>query len=273
MDGDAWALSVTAVLCLACGLVSPLVVATGRSFMAASVSHATLFGLAAAFALIPSDNPRSVYLATLAITLAISLSLAASETRGRLPLDSLVGVFFSVSMGAGVLVAHVAGLDADHDLFHYLFGDALLVDPFDAAVSVVNLAVTAAAVLPFLGKWTLFATDPEGAKSQGQNVVLFRYGLTALTAFTAVSALKVAGVIMVGSMLLVPGVLALRSARGIRMLFATSVGFSLASGAAGMLLALRLGSPSGATVACSQFGMSVVVLSVIGWWRRRAPRR
>lgn len=258
------ALPMTAALCLVCGLLSPLIVATGRSFMVASVSHSTLLGLAVAFLVVPGGDPRGTYLAALAVTVAISLGLAAAGSGGRLPFDSLVGVFFSVSMAAGILVAHAGGIDADHDLFHYLFGDVLLVAPFDAAVALANLAAAAAATLPFLGKWALFATDGARARAQGQNTALFHYGLTVLVASTVVSALKVTGVVLVGSMLLVPGVFALKAARGLRALFAASVAFSLASGAAGLGLALRLGSPSGATVACFQFAMLLAALAVLG---------
>ena len=264
-------LATMATLSVLAGLLSPLIIVRGQSFMAVSVSHATVLGLSLSFILLSPDNHHGIYLLTSAVTLGLSLPLAAVGLRRNLPFDSLIGVFFSVSMGLGILLFHLAGDGGDMHFVEYLFGDLALVGPVDVIVALVNLLIVALAILPFLKEWVYDSIGPESASVSGRRTALFHYGFIVLLTLSVISSLKAVGIILVNTMFLIPGIFALRMARGIGGVFLSSVLFSLVSGVCGFALSAGWQTPSGATTAMVQF--TLLVLSFALGRGQRSPGR
>ena len=251
-------------LSLLCGILSPLLVAKRLAFMGVSVSHSTFLGLALALCWLSPENTYGIYVVSLSITLLISLVLATVGFRQE-AFDSLVGIFFSVSMGLGIVVFHLFG-QGDHDDLHgYLFGDIFLVGTADTMIAWINLVLVCAAVFPFFSKWMSFVADGEGAGVAGQRGRLFHCGLVALLTLTVVSSMKVAGIVLVNAMLLIPGIFALKVAWNVGTAFVFSIVFSLVSVMSGLALAESLGTPSGATMGFIQFLIFLMVLTPVKW--------
>ncbi|MFI5389760.1 MAG: metal ABC transporter permease [Bacteriovoracales bacterium] len=236
---------------VACGIVSPLIVAKRYAFMGTAVSHSTFLGLSIALSVVSSENPFLVFLITLGITLILVTGLAKATFRQKLPSDSLIGIFFTSSMGIGVII-HFLFARQRGDLLGYLFGNILLLENQDMILSLVlMLSLIPLFFIPFK-KWLYVIYDEEGALVSGINIKFFHYLFFLVLTFLIVSALKLAGTVLIETLLLIPGVFSLKNGRNIKQVFIFSISFSIFSSVLGLYLANLWDLPSGATMAVTQ---------------------
>ncbi len=245
------ALMATILLALTCGLLSPLIIAKRYAFLGSAVSHSTLLGLSLGLYLSGSNAPLSLFLWTLSITLVLSLFLAKSTWRQPLPSDTLIGLFFTGTMGLGTLIHSLTSRNSG-DLMSFLFGNVLLLTDTDIYISLTLAAIIIPLILIPFNNWILSIYDEEFAILSGVPAkamhFIFVFFMTALI----VSALKISGTILVNALLLAPGFFALSFAKNIKTTFYISVLFSLSTAIIGLVLANLLETPSGATIAVSQ---------------------
>jgi len=219
--------------------------------MGAAVSHSTILGLSIALSLIPATDSINIFLITLAVTLVIVIFLAKATFRQRLPSDSLIGIFFTGSMGLGVII-HSLFTGQKGDLMGYLFGNILLLDKGDLLLSGLLLMLLIPIILIPLKRWLYIIYDEEGAIVSGLSVKFFHYLFFILLTFLIVSSLKIAGAVLVNTLLLVPGVFGLRFGKNIKEVILLSISFSTLGSLLGLYLANLNNFPSGATLAVVQ---------------------
>ena len=131
------------LLATLCGMLSPLIVAKRFAFMGASISHGALLGVSLGLALLKDQEPIDsalLFFITLVVTLIAVAPLAWSTFRQRIPSDALIGLFFTGTMGLG-LILHQATGAAKGDLLSYLFGNILTLGTFDIAL-LITLTIT-----------------------------------------------------------------------------------------------------------------------------------
>lgn len=242
-----------ATLCLSatCGLLSPLVIAKRYAFLGSAVSHSTLLGLAIGIFMGGTESPLTLFFWTLTITLILSFFLAKATWRQALPSDTMIGLFFTGTMGLGILV-HSLTTRGSGDLMSYLFGNVLLLTNTDVIISII-VCVLIIPMIIFFWKWWLLTTyDEDFAIISGVPAKLMHFVfVTALTGLI-VSALKVSGTVLINALLLTPGFFALSFARDIKSSFSLSIIFSVSTALLGLIAANYFETPSGATLAVTQ---------------------
>jgi len=263
-----FALVGTLILSITCGLISPLIVARKFAFMGSAVSHSTLFGLSMGLIFFPWENTFAVFTTTLIITLLLVTFLAQATYRQKLPTDGLIGIFFTASMGAGILLFHLFARQRGN-LMGILFGDILLLRVEDLWFSFFLLALFIPAILIPFKKWIYTSYDEEGAIISGLNVKLFHYSFYFLVTILIVSSIKIAGTVLINTLLLVPGVFGLKMAKTIPQTFVYSVLFSVIFSCLGLLLANWQGLPSGATLSVIQF-LALSLLLLLGKFKKKS---
>jgi ABC-type Mn2+/Zn2+ transport system permease subunit len=241
-------------LALLCGLLSPIIVTKKFAFMGASISHGALLGVAIGLSFFEISSTQGsffLFVITLIITLLAVAPLALATFRQRLPSDALIGLFFTATMGTGLLI-HQASGSKKGDLLSYLFGNILTLTTFD----LILLGILCAIVLPLFWlkrpHWILFLFDEEAAAVQGMPTRHYHYILFFALTLVIVAGLKISGVILINSYLLIPGIFALRTAPNARSTFAYSIVFALKATVLGLFLANALDWPVGATLAVVQ---------------------
>jgi len=254
-----FALIGTVLLSLSCGLISPLIISKRYAFMGAAVSHSTILGLSIALSLIPETDSVNIFLVTLGATLVMVLLLAKATFRQRLPSDSLIGIFFTGSMGLGVII-HSLFAQQKGDLMGYLFGNILLLDKGDLILSGFLFLNLIPIILIPLRRWLYIIYDEEGAIVSDLSVKFFHYLFFILLTFLIVSSLKIAGAILVNTLLLVPGVFGLKFGRNIKEVILLSVTFSITGSLLGLYIANLKNFPSGATLAVVQLSLLLISL-------------
>ncbi len=256
-----YALFGTIFLALTCGLISPLIIARKNAFMGAAISHSTLLGLAISMSLFEATQALPLFVSTLIITIFLTLFLAYSTFRQKLPNDSMIGIFYTSTMALGIII-HTLFAKDQSDLLSFLFGNILLLTVEDLYLSFGILVITALVILIPLKKWLFLTFDEEGAITSGIKAQIYHYTFFVLLAFLIVTSIKLAGTILVETLLLVPGFFALKFSKNIVQTFVVSTVFSTVMAVIGIVLANAFGLPSGATLAVVLFGALVVSLFI-----------
>jgi len=256
-----YALLGTVFLSITCGLISPLIIARKNAFMGAAISHSTLLGLAISLSLFSADQSFAIFLTTLILTLLLTLFLAYSTFKQKLPNDSLIGIFYTSTMALGIIIHSLFAKDKG-DLMGFLFGNVLLLTKEDLILSFLLMILTILIILLPLKRWLFLTFDEESAITSGIKVSLFHYTFFILLAFLIVASIKLAGTILVETLLLVPGFFALSFAKDSKQTFLISTVFSLLFALIGIVIANAFGLPSGATLAVVLFLALVLALLI-----------
>lgn len=254
-----YAISGTLFLSITCGLISPLLIARKNAFMGSAISHSTLLGLAIALSLFTADSSLSIFATTLGITVLCTLFLAFSTYRQKLPTDSLIGIFYTSTMALGIII-HSLFAKNKTDLLSFLFGNILLLTKEDLILSIALLALTAPLIIIPYKKWLFLTYDEEGAITSGIKAKVYHYLFFILLALLIVTSIKLAGTILIETLLLVPGFFGLKFGSNVKQSFILSVLFSTIFALLGIVIANSFGLPSGATLAVVLFMALVLSL-------------
>ncbi|MEW6234812.1 MAG: metal ABC transporter permease [Candidatus Omnitrophota bacterium] len=226
-----------------CSLLSVFVNAKRMAFLGQGISFAALPGLALGLWLYPalSAPDTKVYAIALGFCFAAAWLMAWTSRKETISEDAAIGVYFCVSMVLGqIFLAQRNGGEQIVDIAPYLFGSLASV----SAQELYWLAGIAAAVLLailFLYKeFFAFCFDPQYAALTGVPIRFLHYLLFFLLTAAAVFSVKAAGMVLVTSLLILPGACAALTARRFANLFPIALVIGLVSSAAGVIAADRI---------------------------------
>lgn len=249
------------LLSIVCGILSPFIIAKNYAFMGSAISHCAILGVATALAIVEHTNDIGIYLITSVITLICVAFLAITTFRQKLPSDSLIGIFYTTTMGLGIIIHQVVA-NGKGDILGYLFGNILLLTKFDVILCLLLLIIVCLSILPKLKTWFLFSYDEQIAWTQGVQTKIYHYVFYFLLTFTIVSSIKIAGTILINTLLLVPGVFALKYSQNTKKLIPLSVLFSVSVSLISLILANALDFPVGPTLSVCQFTILLIFLKL-----------
>ena len=188
----------------------------------------------------------------------------------RIPQEAIIGIVYSVSAAAAILVMTKAPQETEH-LKDMLVGNILAVSYRTVAETAGLCALVGLFHYIFRRKFlTISLNSHDGVADSVPNVKLWDFLFYTSFGFVVTSSVAIAGVLLVFSYLIVPSVGA--------MLFAKSIGKRLAIGwsmgalvsALGVMLSFKLDLPTGATIVCT-FGISLAVMAAVWWLIRHRP--
>ena len=226
------------------------------SLIGDGLAHIT-FGSVAVVLLI-GISPFYVTLAALPIVMISSLVILKLTSTKRIQGDAAIGIVSSIGIAAGIILTSLSG-GYNVDLFSYLFGNILTVNQTELILSSIVFLIVVATVVFFYHDLFAITFDEELARSMGIktreiNVILFL-----LTALAAVLAMKVAGIMLVSAMLILPPLTALQLSISFRMTLIAALIFSVLSVISGIMISFLLNLPAGGTIVI----MNVVFLLLV----------
>ena len=206
-------------------------------------------------------HSTEAYLIALGFTFVGAALFALGRVRDEsVPQEAIIGIVYAVSSAAAILVLDKAphGEEAIKDM---LVGSILFVTwPQILKISVIYLAV---GLLHFLlrKKFLLISMNPSLARESGLWIRFWDFIFYVTFGFVVTSSVRVAGVLLVFSYLVVPAVCAMFFVRSVtsRLIIGWSLGF-LAS-VFGLYASARWDLPTGASVV-TVFGVILVVCAV-----------
>jgi len=226
------------------------------SLIGDGLAHVT-FGSVAVVLLI-GISPSYVTLAALPIVMISSLVILKLTSTKRIQGDAAIGIVSSIGIASGIILASLSG-GYNLDLFSYLFGNILTVNQTELLLAFIVFIVVAATVIFFYDDLFALTFDEELAKTMGIKTGKINTILFMLTAVAAVLAMRVAGIMLVSAMLILPPLTALQLSISFRMTLIASLIFSVISVISGILISFLLNLPTGGTIVI----MNVVFLLLV----------
>jgi len=235
-------------------------------FVDIALAQIAALGATAAFLVgVPLDSAVS-YAFALGATLvgALVLSLTRSRER-RVSQEAVIGVVYAVSAAAAVLLVDRAPHGAEH-LRAMLVGSILTVGGADVLQVAVLYALVGAFHWACRTPFLLISTQPRRALEEGWRVRWWDFAFYASFGLVVTSSVRVAGVLLVFSYLIVPALASMAFGGGIGRRLIAGWAFGAVASLAGIAVSAALDLPTGATVVCA-FGALLLVVWAL------APRR
>lgn len=232
------------------------------AFFGAALSHSALLGVAVGFVL-----GINLIAGILVFCLLVAVLLIMLERQRMLASDTLLAILAHGALALGIVsVARLEHLRID--LMGYLFGDILAVSLQDLILIYALVAITAL-VLALIWRPLLSATVLEDvAAVEGVPVTRVRLIFVLLIAAVIAVGMKVVGILLIVSLLIVPAAAARRLSRTPEQMALTATLIGAASVAGGLLASLRWDLPAGPSIVI----VAVSVFTVITAWPRRRLR-
>ncbi len=243
-----------AILCSSLGL---FLVLRRLSLIGDGLSHVSFGAIAVGLFL-------GLYPLYAAIPLVIlgSLLILRLTQKAKVYGDAAIGIVSSVALAGGVILASVAG-GFNVDLFSYLFGNILAISEFEMLTSIaLSLLVL---VMIYLFYYELFSIsfNEELAQVTGIKTEKINTLLVVLTAITVVLSVRVVGILLVSSFLILPAVTALQVARSFKKAILFSSVNAIVSLITGVLVSFIFNLPTGASVVMANFILFILVLGYV----------
>jgi zinc transport system permease protein len=212
-------------MAVAAGLVGCFAVMRRMTLASDALSHVALPGIGLALAL--QLNP--VLGGITALLLGTTLVWAV-EHQTRVPTEAIIGVVFSAALAVGSMLA------SGHELLEALFGAPGRPDALEVALGLAGAALVVAFVLRARDRLVIALVSADLARTTGIDVP--RLDLAYLLAFavTVALGLRYLGVLLMGSLIIIPAATARSLARSLDTMLLTSVGIAALSTLAGMLV-------------------------------------
>lgn len=229
-------------LALVAGPLGSFVVWRRMAYFGDTLSHAALLGVALGLMLDVSP--------TLAVTvgcLLLAVLLVTLQQRQPLASDTLLGILAHSTLSLG-LVALSFMPDVRIDLMGYLFGDLLAVSRTDLAWILGGSALVLALLVPLWRPLLAITVHEELARVEGLPVAAIRLALMMLVAVVIAVAMKIVGVLLITSLLIIPAAAAQRHARTPEQMACGASLLGLLAVCAGLALSWYKDTPAGPSI-------------------------
>ena len=225
------------------GLMSTMIVTGRMSFFSDALGHSAFTGIAIG-ALCGLTMPT---LAAVLFSIGFALLFSYVRSRSNQAADTLIGVFSSSAVALGIFVATLGG-GSFTKYNKYLIGDILSV----TATEIGLLALVLLGVLFFwtfcVNRLTLTAIHPQLASSRGIPVGLSQTVFITAIAVVVTLSISSVGLLILNSLLVLPGASARNISRNLKQYHAFSVLFALIAGVSGLTVSYYLGCSAGAAI-------------------------
>ncbi len=241
-----YALVAGLALALVAGPLGAFVVWRRMAYFGDTLSHSALFGIALGLLL-------DIHLGLAVVVGSVLLALALVGLQQRQPLasDTVLGILAHSTLSLGLVT--LSFMDSVRvDLMGYLFGDLLAMTSTDLTWIVLGSAVVLAGLLWLWRPLLAITVHEELAQVEGLPVAGLRLALMVLMALVIGVAMKIVGVLLITSLLIIPAASAQRHARSPEQMAVGASLLGMLAVCAGLAMSWHLDTPAGPSiVVCS----------------------
>jgi zinc/manganese transport system permease protein len=229
------------------------VLARNVVFVDLALAQIAALGATVAFMLGHPVSSAGSYAYSLAFTLAAAVVLASMRSGSRrVPQEALIGVIYVVAAAAAFLLVDKAPQGTEH-IKQLLTGNILTAGLRELAfVTPVYAAIG-------LGLWA--ARERLGRHSNGPSRWLGDFFFYACFGTVVTSSVAFAGVLLVFSFLIIPAVIGMLYAEGVRQLF-IGWGVGVLASCIGLAVSYAWDLPTGSTMVCA-FGAALAIAAIV----------
>ena len=225
------------------GLLSTMIVTGKMSFFSDALGHSAFTGIAIGCIF---GVAAPTWIAVL-FSVVFALLFSFVKSRSNHTADTLIGVFSSTAVALGIFIATMGG-SSFTKYNRYLIGDVLSVTPSQIGI----LTFVLLGVIVF---WTLFSNrlilisiHPQLASSRGIKTWHIQAMFTVVIAVVVTLAISWVGLLILNSLLVLPGACARNISKNLKQYQLFSVLLALTAGIGGLCVSYCLGTSAGAAI-------------------------
>lgn len=201
-----------------------------------------------------------------AFSIIFSIAISVVHHKTKMSSDTIIGVFSSIAVAAGIFLATVGGKSFTK-LNSYLVGSILSVTPSEIAIIAGILVAVIAFWLLFFNKLLFASTNHVLARSRGVRTFWLETLFSAAIAVLVTVSMSWIGLLVINSFLVLPAAAARNVSRNQRQYHRIAVLISLFSGITGLIASYYTETASGATIVLIT---AAIFLATLLLRRRRA---
>ncbi len=224
------------------GLLGTMAVNQQMAFFSDALGHSALTGIGLGVILGVSSDLAAM----LVFGVVWALLICRIKQTGAASTDTVISVFSSTSIAAGLLILSRGGGFAKYSAL--LVGDVLAVTPGDLLYLLIALAAGAVLWAVMYNQLLLAGINPSLARTRGIRVQLVECVFVVLVAVAVMLAIKWVGVMLINALLILPAAAGRNLARSSRQHAAWSVGIAMGCGVAGLISAYAWDTSAGAAI-------------------------
>ena len=224
------------------GLAGTYIVTKRMVFLSGGITHASFGGIGIGY--FAGINP---VVGAAIFSIFSALGVEYLSVKQKIREDSAIGIFWAFGMATGIIFIYLTP-GYTPNLMSYLFGSILTVTYAD----IIALGVMSVLLILYFGifyRTILYISfDELFARTYSQYVNVFKYITTSLIALTIVLNIRMAGVVLVISLLTIPPNIAMIFTKTYLKIVILSVAAGFIGTAAGYAISYFAGIPTGATI-------------------------
>lgn len=220
-----------------------------------TMAHSGLLGVA--LALILNLDPL---VGVFAVAATVSFALLALERMPGLSTDSVLGILSHSALAAGLVLIALTGLDRI-DLHGLLFGDILAASKTDILIIYAGGSAVLAALFAIWRPLLAGTVSPEIAEAESMPSKRARTILMLMMALVIALAMKLAGVVLLTSLLIIPAATARRFAPSPEIMALLAAIFGITAVIGGLYASLWFDTPSGPSIVLAAVFLFLVTLA------------
>lgn len=224
------------------GLLGSMAVNKQMAFFSDALGHSALTGIGLGMIL----GLRSDLLGMLIFGIIWAILICLIKQNGSSSVDTVISVFSSTSIAAGLLILAKGGKFAKYS--NLLIGDILAVQKQDLFWLLLALIGGIALWMVLYNQLLLTSINPSLARSRGIRTRIIECCFVVLVALAVMLAIRWVGVMLINALLILPAAAARNISRNSRQHALFSVLVALTSGLAGLICSYYIETSAGAAI-------------------------
>jgi zinc transport system permease protein len=239
------------------GLAGTYIVSRRMVFLSGGITHASFGGIGIGY--FAGINP---VIGAAIFGILSALGVEYLSVRHKIREDSAIGILWAFGMATGIIFIYLTP-GYSPNLMSYLFGSILTVTNAD----IVALGIMSLILIIYFGVFyrtiLYISFDESFARTYSSYVDIFKYITTALIALTIVLNIRMAGVILVLSLLTIPPNIAMLFTQVYSRIILWSVLAGFTGTATGYVISYFAGIPVGATIIFTLVMVWIIVKIIV----------
>ena len=224
------------------GLLGTMAVNHQMAFFSDALGHSAITGIGLGMIL----GLRNDLLALLVFGILWAILICLIRQSGSASADTIISVFSSTSIAAGLLILARGGKFAKYS--NLLIGDILAVTPEDLLALAVALPLGILFWALMYNRLLLTSVSPSLARSRGIHIRLVEGAFVVLVAVAVMLAIRWVGVLLINALLILPAAAGRNLAQNSRQHALFTVLIALFSGVLGLILSYHADTSAGASI-------------------------
>ena len=237
------------VVAVTCSVVGLFLVLRRQSLFGDALSHGAFGGIA--LGLFTSTYP--IWTA-LVVSVLAALGITKLRQSTKIPPDAAVAVMLSAGLAFGIVLIGLAG-GFSLDLESFLFGSILLISMQDQLMILLLSAVVLVIIYKLYRQLMYIAFNEEQARVSGINVSRLNYLFIGLASLTVISSLRLVGVLLISSLIVIPNITAMMFGKGFKKTSLISIIIAVSSVLGGIVISYVMNLAPGGTIVILTIGI------------------